>query len=231
MKKKVALFSLVSYLLICGVLNLILFLTIPDARLEEGVFWLAWSFTFPLNLAVAGLVAFLVSRRFNDPLIHMPPAYRVTWSAFGIYLVLGAILMYCPIVAFTVPIILEVTLTAFYVILILYLLLGAEYISKNQAHTKQKVLFVRLLRSDLEACFHLITDPALLADLRALSEKIRFSDPMSHPSLAGCEAELNTVVMAINQAARNGEPDQIPAQIKTASGLLDQRNSRCAILK
>ena len=231
MKKKFGIITLVSFLIGCGVLNLILFLTIPEERLEEGVFWFAWSFTFPLNLAIAGIATYFVSKKSSDALIHMPITYRIVLTAFFTYLALGIVLMYFPIVAFTVPIILEITLTAAYTVVILYSLLGMSYMAGNQAVTKQKVLFIRLLQSDLESCFHLVTDAALLADLKKLSEKIRFSDPMSHPSLSAFEAELNAVVFSITSMARCGNFEGIPAEITKANGLLDVRNDRCRILK
>ena len=65
MKKRFHIITLLSLLIVCGLLNLILFLTIPDARLSEGVFWMAWAFAFPFFLTVAILSTWLVGGKAN----------------------------------------------------------------------------------------------------------------------------------------------------------------------
>ena len=47
MKKSFNVIVVVALLLVCALLNTILFLTIPDARLETTVFWVAWAFALP----------------------------------------------------------------------------------------------------------------------------------------------------------------------------------------
>ena len=231
MKKRFHIITLLSLLIVCGLLNLILFLTIPDARLSEGGFWMAWAFAFPFFLTVAILSTWLVGGKANRMLGKHASVYWVNGLAFIAYTVLGFILMYYPFVDFTFPIILEAILTAAYIILLLYLHLSLAHLAGNRAEVKSKVLFIRLLQSDLESCFFAVDDPALLAELRRLSEKIRYSDPMSHPSLSAVESDLSVLINAIASDVKSNTLDSVPQNVKRASGLLDLRNDRCRILK
>lgn len=220
---------MLSVILVSIALNVILFLTVPDGRTGEGVFWLAWSFTFPFNIAVT-VLSYLYLRSKNS-LVAMPITYYVTGAAYVVYLIVGAIFMYAPIVSFTVPVIVEVVITVIYLIVLMWSLFAVRYISDNQKVTDQKVLFIRLLKSDVDGILPFCTDPAIRSRLERLSEKIRFSDPMSHPSLAGCESELNAAVYAISAKVKAGECEGIEAEITKVNALLDFRNDRCKILK
>ncbi len=231
MKKRFGVISLISFLIVCGLLNLILFLTVPDERLSSGVFWLVWSFTFPFNLAVMVLVGVYLFKKEREASLLIPAAKTVMMAAFSVYVVIGAFLMYLPINSFVFPLILECVITGVYLIVLMTAFRGVDYVTGNREETRQKVQYIRLLGSDLESCFVNVTDSALKAKLDDLAEQIRFSDPMSHPSLSACEAELNVVIFQIVNAVNSGELDGIDADIKKAKGLLNFRNSRCAILK
>lgn len=221
--------------IVCALLNLILFFTVPDARLGSDVFWIAWTFTFPVNLLIA-IFSFLYAfkkkdRRAEDQVIYTPLTRRVVLIAAAAYLVLGAIFMYCPIESVALLIILECVLTGAYLVVLYTVMFAMNRISDAQNYTKQKVQFIRLLQSDLESCFANVNDPELLATLTKLSEKIRFSDPMSHPALATSEAEIAAAVSEIVTNIKCGNIETLEVDIVRVNGMLDARNSRCKLLK
>lgn len=230
MKKTGRLLIWIAFVLVCVLLNVILFLTVDDARLESGVFWMGWAFAFPWNLLIATAIFFWTQRGSTD-LVKLPVALTVSYFAFAVYLVLGIIFMYCPINAFTVPLIIELTVTVVYVIVAMYAVYAATYVERNQKQGKQKVLYIRMLKADVDGCVARTTDPALIAALQDLSERVRFSDPMSHPSLAGVEMELSTTVTLLATALTQGETARANELIARACALLENRNSRCIMLK
>lgn len=235
MDKKVKFSSFIPTILICALLNLILFVTVPHERLETGVFWLGWAFAFPVNVIIAVTVWIYIHRQGGgckeNLIVYLPLTVRVLMAATIAYLVLGAILMYAPITSTTVPVVLECVLTGIYGMALYFALFGMNRIAGAQKETKKKVLFIRLLQSDLESCFYQVTDPALLLRLQQLSEKIRFSDPMSDESLESCEKDLTMAVLAITTKVNGGDVTGIDADIAKVEGLLQFRNSRCLLLK
>ncbi len=230
MKKTAYNLILIAFALVCVLLNVILFLTVDDARVQSGVFWLAWAFTFPLNLLAAFGVR-LWTGRGEGALVRVPVASYISYAFFGVYLVLGLIFMYAPIVSVTVPLILELVVTVAYAVIAMYAVYAAEYIVKNQKHTKEKVLYIRMLKADVDDCVALAADPALRATLSEFSERVRFSDPMSHASLAGVEAELDTIVSQIRGAIDAGDNALAAELVTKGMNTLERRNSRCLMLK
>ena len=230
MKKKSALSLLVPVLIAVALLNLILFLTVPNGRTELKVFWLGWAFAFPVNLALAAGVFALMDKKQVEAFMRTA-VQRVVIIASAVYLVFGIVLMYAPIYAITFPAVVEVMVTGGYLIALYFTFAPLTQIKDSQQEVKTKVVFIKLLQADLEACFPYVTDSSLLAALKKLSDKIRFSDPMSHPSLAGCESELSEAVAKIASKVKGGNVDDIADDIKLAESLIESRNSRCKILK
>ena len=235
MYKKLKLSSFIPSIIICALLNLILFLTVPDARLESAVFWIGWGFAFPINIIIAvSIWIFIHSRtsaRKEDTIVYLPLLTYVIFIATGVYLVFGIVFMYFSIDNVTVPLVLEAIITGAYAFVLYYALFIANRITGSQKETKQKVFYIRLLQSDLESCFSGVSDASLLAKLRELAEKLRFSDPMSHPSLADCEQELSKVIMNIVTKVNSSDLSGIDTDIAKAESLIAFRNNRCKILK
>ena len=235
MNKKLTFFSFIPSIIICVILNVILFVTVSPLRLASPVFWIAWFFTFPVNITIAVLIWISIHKkkmtRNEDTIIYLPLVTYIILIATAVYLVSGAALMYLPVMFPIIAVIVECIITCIYGLALYYAFFIANRISDTQKETKQKVQYIRLLQSDLESCFCNVTDEALLSELRKLSEQIRFSDPMSHPSLEDCEAELSKAVKIIVRKANESDLSDIRVDVSKASSLLEYRNNRCKALK
>ncbi|MBO5701046.1 MAG: hypothetical protein J6S71_01275 [Clostridia bacterium] len=235
MKKKLTFFSFIPSIIICVILNVILFLTVPSLRLASPVFWIAWTFTFPINITIAVLIWIYIHTkkmtRNEDTITYLPLVTYIILIATGVYLVSGIALMYPPVKFPIVAVLVDGIITCIYGLALYYAFFIANRISDTQKETKQEILYIRLLQSDLESCFYNVKDEALLSKLRKLSEQIRFSDPISHPSLDDCEAEISKAVKIIVRKACASEFSDIEEDITKASSLLEYRNSRCKLLK
>ncbi len=220
---------LIALTLVCGLISAIVFLTIPAERLASEVFWLAFAFAIPWNLLVAVILHLWAGKKQGEEIVRMPVAYYICAIFGGIYLVLGLIFMYAPVVDMTLPLILELVVSVAYLLVIMYCTRTADYIAKTEQVTKKKVLFIRLLQSDVQTCAMKATDPATKSALERLAESVRFSDPMSHEALAMQESELMATVHEISQKLNDGE--DVTALIQKANVQLESRNSRCLLLK
>ena len=231
MRKKDFIVSLVSLLIVYGVLNLILFLLIPDGRTDFASFWIAWSFTFPVPFAIAIGVTIYCSLTEQTSIVKIPLMFTLQYSFTVVYLIAGAILMLInkniPVVAWVV----EAIITAVFVILLLYAWVSASYISRNIKHTKKKVFYIRSLQADIDTCIPQVSDSEIKSMLTELSSKIRFSDPMSHESLRQIEQTLQALVGEITTSVSLGELDAVPELVKKATISLDSRNNKCKLLK
>ena len=235
MYKKLTWRTFVPSIIICALMNLVLFLTIPDARLASPVFWIGWTFTFPVNLIFAVSVWIYIhsktTAKEGDTMIYLPLLTYVILGATAVYLIAGIIIMYAPIITLTGPIVTECFITGIYGVVLYYAIFAANRVADNTQQTKQKVVYIKLLQSQLESCFVNVKDNDLLSKLKVLSENIRFSDPMSDPSLSVCESELSGVITDIVVKVNSSNLAGIENDITKATALLELRNNRCKILK
>ncbi len=219
-----------SLFLIFGLLSLILFLTIPDQRLNSTVFWISFSFAIPVNyLALTGFTIWGFAKK-GESFIKLPITAAISAIFAGTYLLLGVFFMYLPIEKTTFPIIIYAIITIAFIITAIFSINGANYMNASEKHVKEKVLFVKMLEADVLDCVSKANGNSANL-LRQLSENVRFSDPMSHPSLSAVEAEISSVVFAISEALNQDPNADITAMVNKADSLLKNRNNRCLMLK
>ncbi|MBE5745143.1 MAG: hypothetical protein E7355_03295 [Clostridiales bacterium] len=230
MKKSNKILVFVSLALVFGLLTTILFLTVPDARLDSKVFWLAFAFAIPVNFVAATAIHIWASVKGNG-VVRMPIAYALVAVFAAAYLIVGFIFMYLPVNKTTLPLILLLIITVAYAIAAIYFLRAGDYIVKSEAATKKKVLYIRLLQASVEDCISKTTDAQTRKELSTFAENVRFSDPMSHESLTSIEMEIMNTVDKIAAAIGGGETESVSALIKQAQEQLESRNRRCLLLK
>lgn len=222
---------IVSALLVFGLLSLILFLTIPDARLESTVFWLAFSFAIPVNfLAITGFTIWGFAKS-GSQLAKLPTALYVCGSFSAVLLVVGALFMYIDTNKTTFPIILFAIITVAYVIAGIISVLGTDYMGAVEREVKGKRLYIKMLEADVLDCASKAADAKAKAALRAFAESVRFSDPMSHPSLSGIESDLSSLVFDISAELSENASADITPKLRRAEAMLASRNNRCIMLK
>lgn len=231
MKKMGYIISLVALLIVYGLANLILFLVLPDGRTEMTTFWVSWSFAFPFCFLTSIGVTIFCARNSALTIAKVPLLYPIQYAFSGIYLLVGIIFWCFKNEAITAVWVVEAIVSGAFIILMLYAWFGIAYLTKNIEHTKQKVFYIRSLQADIDACIPQVSDSALANQLRELSEKIRFSDPMSHESLKPVEARLQDAVERIVVFATTNSYESLPQLIAQAKADLDLRNGKCKLLK
>lgn len=229
--KKTRNVALISSFLIIALINLIIFLTIPEARLDSAVFWLAWSFAIPVNFAAICALTVFGTAKGGVEVVNLPIAAWLSIGFGGAYLISGLIMMYLPVEKTTFPIILIAAISVFYIIAVVYGTVGAGYIASAQKETKQKVMYIKLLEADINDAMSKATNQASVTALSTLAENVRFSDPMSHPSLASLESQISFTVSEINASLTEAPDADVTSLAAKCQSQLDSRNSRCLLLK
>lgn len=217
--------------LLAVILNVILFLTIPAGRSEEGGFWLVWAFTFPINLII-GIASLLVAnKKAVDSVVRVPMVMYIILVAYAIYVLGGfCFFFYAKELNVVLAIIFELVVTLIYVSVLVFTFFGFKFIERNQKHTKEKVQFIRLLKADVDSCLAFANENNAVF-IKRLSDKVRFSDPMSHSALKECENEISALVMSLRVKMRDGDNATVESDVKKIESLIDYRNERCKILK
>ena len=117
---------------------------------------------------------------------------------------------------------------AFFVILLLVMHSGKDVIEKRGAEVKQKVSTIRLLQSDVEAIARRF--PQHEQSLKQVIEAIKYSDPMSHPSVGVYEEDIQRSIIAMSRLEGN-DVANIPQLCETLLKQIADRNSRVKLMK
>lgn len=222
---------IIATLLVFALLNVILFLTVDDARIESGVFWVGWAFAFPVNLAALVIARLWCGKKGGMALVQLPVAYRLVFG-FGLtYLVIGVIFMYAAIENVAIALVTEAVVSVAYIIIAMYAVFAATHIMQSEREVKAKVAYISVLKADVEDVMMIATDGAVKNALLELSECVRFSDPMSHPSLGGVESQISAAVARISSLVSAGNNEEAVGAILETKNLLEARNRRCIMLK
>lgn len=92
-------------------------------------------------------------------------------------------------------------------------------------------MFIKLLENDVIALQERATEPALITRLESLAELIKYSDPMSHPSLALIEQKITNKIDQLTEKAQDGKMTEVNDLCNEIELLMADRNRKCKILK
>lgn len=232
MKKKGGLILLATVGIIYVVINVILFVIMNNVlpeQLKNGVFWFVWAMTFIFNAILDCGIFFTHKSKEKYDIATVPALVYVMGIFNAIYLVLGLILMFIPKTTFTVAIILELILTAAYILFLIYFYAAVGHMKKNDA--SKKVVFIRSLQADVDYAKEMIEDADLKKKLEQLSEDIRFSDPMSQGEIIALDEKIQMTVGLILANAMEKNYDALNELVDNASKQLKYRNAKVKMLK
>ena len=218
--------NLMSYLalgIVFALFNVIAFV-IPTSK--TATFWTAYVFTvfaFLLQLLVIK-VAFgkkdsLKSKFLGIPIIYVGAIYLI------VQLIVFAIFMIFPMLPIWLAIVICSIVLAISALCATAGQIGANEINRMEEKIKAKRSFIQFLQVDIQMLAESETDAEIKAALVKLTEKVRFSDPMSHEMLGELELRISAKVEEIKSAHNKKEI------IKEIDILLTERNKKCKILK
>ena len=193
---------------------------------KTATFWIAYAFSvvaFALQIVIWKF-AFkgtntLKSKFLGIPLISFGIRY------FIVQIIAFAIFMALPLTASWIAIVVCAFILCISAICLIGTETGREEINRVEEKVEKKVFYIKALQVDVEMLASAERDADTKAALIKLSEKIRFSDPMSNESLANIEEEISNRVKELKISENKS------AVITIIDSLLAERNKKAKILK
>ncbi len=125
----------------------------------------------------------------------------------------------------------ELLLIALHAIRLVALVSGRNHINTRDGKVGAQNGFVKALVVDLELAVGQVADPVLKEELQKLLEQTRYSDPVSHPSLAALEREMADTIADLSNVARFEPVETALVKIKALQAKLSERNKKSRLLK
>ena len=193
---------------------------------KTATFWITYVFTAAAFAAQIGIwktalgkEETLKSKFLGFPVVHIGIVYAV------IQVIAFAVFMFVPTLPAWSAIVVCSIIASVSAACMISADAGRNEIERVEAKIQKKVFYIRELQADIELLADNETDATVKIALSQLTEKIRFSDPVSNEQLADLENKISTKVIELKTTSKKTEI------ITEINSLLDERNKKCKVLK
>lgn len=213
--------------------NLIYFLIGKGTIIDKYTitFWISYAFIVVafLGQLICGYIA--LNKNNLQKMFYNIPLVSICYSGMIAMLIIAGICRLVPVIPYWVAIILCSIVLVITFVAVLKAKLGADLVESVDNKIKSKTLFIKLLTVDAEALMGKATSGDMKSECKKVYEKIRYSDPMSHDALAGIESEISTKLQELQLLVTKNDLDAVKKAAKEIILLIDERNSKCKVLK
>jgi len=123
---------------------------------------------------------------------------------------------------------LHIAILGYFAVSLVLMKPAAEIIETRETEVKQKVSAMRLMQADIESVLRQHSEHE--EPLKRVLEALKYSDPMSHPSVRIYEEEIQRSILSMSGLDGN-DPEKIPAICEKLLRQIADRNSRVKIMK
>ena len=211
--------------------NIILF-TISGFTGLSAAFWLSYVFML-LCLALNACARLIL---FKDRLTAKDWFFSYPILRHGyIYLIAefisSVLFMAIPNANVRIAAVVQLLILLVYLVFAISCFFAKEKIEELDEKIKEKVLFIRSTMVDLQTIASLCSDITTKAMISKLSEKMRYSDPMSHESLSELERGITLEIALLRSIVEAQDFSAANEKCSAIDRLLDERNRKCKIMK
>lgn len=198
---------------------------------KDGSFWAAFVIILLIFLGQLGC-SLLVFRKGSaeQQFLRLPIIY-VSYIALVATLIVEIICVVIPVTKNWLGFTLGFILLASYGIAVIKTVAAAEIIENTERKLKEDTRFVLSLRTEAELLQKQVCNPAVSAQVKKVSEAVRYSDPRSNAVLEELEGRLYVAFTAFAEAVKAGDENLCKEKAEAFLALLEERNSKCRLLK
>lgn len=233
MKKNFKYYSVI-WLISLVVFNVIVFVAPNEAAGMSkfgGAFWAGYIF---ITIAFIGQLAcaYKAFKQENlQKLFYNIPLISISYTGLIATLITGTACMVIPNLPNWVGIIICMLILALSGISIIKASVAADIVGKIDDKIKTQTQFVKMLTVDSQVLMTSVTNAELKAEVKKVYESIRYSDPMSNPTLDEAEAQIQKEFEAFADAVQAEDLEVAKMVESELLKMVDSRNKKCRTLK
>ena len=232
MKKSFAYF--IGWLAAFGLFNLITFIIPSDlynGDKYDAMFWIGYIFITVFFVGQLLCMAYVFNSGSLQKTFYNLSLVKISISALITMLIVGGLSMSVALIPTWLGTILCFVVVAVYTIIAMKSIVSAESVAAVDKKVKTKTMFIKLLTADAQALISKSTDQQLVALANKVYEAVRYSDPMSDPALSTVEDKISDAFRDFSAAIENNQTDAAQVTSHTLIALINERNTKCKILK
>lgn len=221
--------SVIAIYTILLVVYIVAFLIIPFNKIAAS--WISFAFTI---IAIAGsLLIFnfafnaketIVSKIYGYPIFRVGAVYALAQLALGIVICIIAAFVAVP---YWVALLLSIILLGAAAIGVIVTYNTRDMVEKVETEVKEEIKAVTYFQIDIDGIFDECESAELKEKLDELSERFKFSDPVSNESTKAIEEKIKGMLSDLRSFVEAKNTDEANALIKKIDNAIKERNRIC----
>lgn len=225
--------SLISVCVIVFVVLSVLYFAIPFPKNTAS--WIAYIACviavvfgwFTANIAFKGTET-LMSKVYGFPVFRIGYIYLIAQVIFTIILCLINIVYLVPA---WISVVISVIFLAMALIGVIVTDNARDTVEKIDKETEAEIKQITYFKLDIASVVDMCNDSELKKKLNILSDKFRYSDPVSCDELTGIENQIYDEIEKLKEIVKENNREAVEEKITYVTNLLEDRNRKCKALK
>ena len=221
--------SVIAIYAILLVVYIVAFLIIPFNKIAAS--WISFAFTI-IAIASSLLIfnfAFnaketLVSKIYGYPIFRVGAVYALAQLALGVVICIIAAFVAVP---YWVALLLSIILLGAAAIGVIITDNTRDIVEKVETEVKEEIKAVTYFQIDIDGIFDECESAELKEELDELSERFKFSDPVSNESTKAIEEKIKGMLSDLRSFVEAKNTDEANALIKKIDNAIKERNRIC----
>jgi len=232
MKKRFSLYA-IFWLVLFALFHAIAFLSAGWDGQEKytASFWIGYSL-ITVTFIAQFVCTFLVFRGDNSQkLFYNISLLKTSYAGLIASFIFGGLCMLISPLPYWVGGILCAVVLACNVLAVLKTTAAISEVERIDEKVKTQTLFIKSLTVDADTLMAQAKSEAVKAECKKVYEAVRYSDPMSHETLASVEAEISQHFASLSAAVKEDDPQKVTEIANEVAILIGDRNKKCKVLK
>lgn len=200
-------------------------------RFDKGVFWIAYTL-ITLSFIAQLITAYkFIKDDSNEKMFLNIPLLRTGYIAIIVSILVGLIFMIFPVLPAWVGAIVCLLIAGYFVIACVNASTVANVVAEIDEKIKTKTAFMRMAVVEAENILARATTNEIKVEVKKVYEALKYSDPMSNPTLDDIEQDIDNGLKELKKAVSCNDITKVLTV--TANILLNVKeiNSKCKALK
>lgn len=227
MKKSFKLYAVIWAISIVA-FNIISFIA-PTIKI--GSFWIGYALITLMFIVQLACSYLFFKQNTKEKIFLNIPIITISYIALFVSIIVGTVFMVVTELPIWIAVIISLLVTAFYLIAIISMKPAIDAIENVDKKVKTQTFFIKSLSIDAQTLAQKASNDNIKSMADKVCEAIRYSDPLSNETLAGCESQITLKFKEFEKSVIDNNAELAEKFSKELIILINNRNQKCKLLK
>ena len=200
-------------------------------RFDKGVFWIAYALIILSFIAQLITAYKFIKDDSNEKMFLNIPLLKTGYTAIIVSIIVGMGFMIFPVLPAWIGAVVCLLIAGYFVIACVKASAVANVVADIDRKVKTKAAFMRMAVVEAENILARATTTEIKVEIKKVYEALRYSDPMSNPTLDDIEQEIDNGLKELKKAVTCNDITKVLTISANILLNIKERNSKCKALK